>query len=297
MTTRGFFLFATSHPYFGRLAANLASTIKAADPTAKISVATDNIGLNHLNESEMNLFDKIITPHGMGEGLSGVQAARLQLPYLTPYDETIAVDADMLWLPKAQPSDIFGLLNNERDFTIVNEGFTDLDAQVSALDKARKNPLAYTHWADAMDVKNAYDLRGKLYKVRGEFIVFRRTDNVEHLFKTAAAIQQEPAVDVTTLGGGIPEEFALNIALNLCGIEPHADFWEPAYWPALHGNFIPQPYKLKGYAAISFGGNSVARQSQKFYDQIAAAAASKNDIKYRFPLQPKRHYLPERRKM
>jgi hypothetical protein len=288
MTSKGFFLIATGHPYFGRMAANLASTIKAASPESQIAVLTDGTGLKHLNSDEKKLFDIIIDRDDLGAGIGGAMAARCNLPNLSPFDLTVSLDVDMLWLPKADPNRLFTLLD-KRDFTIVNEGFTDLE---TGKEHSRR---PYTHWGETGEIKQAYGLTGKLYKVRGEFIVFRKTDAVDSMFATAREIQADPKIEFQSLADAVTDEFALNISMNLHGIEPHVADWEPAFWPLLSGGYIPPPYKLTEFFAMSFGGNSLPRNAAKNYEQIARAAAYKTKVRFRFPLYAKRNFSTERR--
>ena len=284
---KGILLIATSHPYYGRLAANLAMSIKAAEDIP-IAVIADEAGLRHLSESERALFAEIIPAPVLPNGLVGINQLRMNLPKYSPFKETLSLDVDMLWHPKRKPSEAFELLS-DRDFTIVNEGYIDLDTGEDHTSKR------YSHWADPTAIKEAFELTGRLYQTRGEFILFRKSPQVTQLYKTARAIQKKPGVDVQTLGDSVTDEFALNIALNKQGMEPHVSKWQPAYWSAIHGGLMPPVYKLDGYFAVSFGGNHAGREERKAYDIIAGAAAYKTGLKYRFPLQSKRNYLTERR--
>ena len=44
---------------------------------------------------------------------------------ISPFDETIFLDVDMIWNPKKKPEDLFEELNNP-DFTMCNEGYVVL---------------------------------------------------------------------------------------------------------------------------------------------------------------------------
>lgn len=284
---KGILLIATSHPYYGRLAATLAMSIKAVEDIP-IAVIADDVALRHLNEAELALFSQII-PAPVGEsGLIGINALRMNLPKYSPFKETLSMDVDMLWHPKRKPSEAFALLDG-RDFTIVNEGYVDLDTG------ADHTTGKYSHWAAPEAIKEAFGLSGKLYQTRGEFLLFRKSPEVTELYKSARAIQKKPGIDTMLLGGSVTDEFALNIAMNKAGIEPHESKWNPAYWPAIHGNIVPPVYKLTDYLAVSFGGNVATKDTIRIYSIIAGAAAYNLGLQHRFPLQSKRNYLTERR--
>lgn len=288
---RGILLIAISHPNYGRMASNLAMTIKAAEPDMQIGIIADHVGLSHLNEKEKALFSYIIPAPETVPGLKGVYNIRMRLPALTPFEETLALDVDMLWLQKHKPSELFQLLA-DRDFTSVNEGYHDL-----ATGENHTTDL-YPYWANIEDVKAAYEVKGKLWQYRGEFLLFRNTKEVKAMFGMARKIQAKPAVEVKGLTGGVNEEFAWSVASNLVGIEPHASSeWQPTFWAARHGGVVPEPSKIPDqYYAITFGGNHASARAQRAYHILAAAAAYKLGLRFRFPLQSKRHYLTERRR-
>ena len=284
---KGFLLIATSHPYYGRMAANLAASIKAADPDANIAVVTDSVGLKHLNDAEKGLFTRIINTTDAGVGVGGVMRLRMNLPDWSPWEETIAMDVDTIWLPKADPEACFALLK-DRDFTIVNEGYTDLDTGEKV---GNKN---YTYWGNVDDIKEAYGISGKFWQCRGEFIVFRKTEAVEEMYAIARDILNDPKVTTQKLAGAVTDEFALNVALNICNIEPHQVAWQPAFWPAMRGH-IPPIYQLGNYFAVSFGGNNLTDATVRAHKIIAGNAARVTGVPYRFHLHPKRNFLQERR--
>lgn len=284
---RGILLIATTHPYFGRMAANLAMTIKAVEDFPIVLIA-DTIALRDLDDSEKDLFFEIRTCPDIPSGLIGVNQVRMCLPQLSPFKETLVMDVDMLWLLKHTPSELFAVLA-DRDFTIINEGYMDLD---SGEDHTTGR---YMHWGNMEEIKEAHGLTGRFYQVRGEFLLFRKSPEVTKLYRTARRIQKNPKIDTKLLGGSVTDEFALNVAMSQLGIEPHESGWQPAYWPALHGNLMPTMSQLHDrYYAISFGGNYAHRLSLRAYGILAGAAANKLGLQYRFPLQSKRKYLTER---
>ena len=260
--SRGILLIATSHPYYGRQAVNLAMTIKAVEPDIPIALIADMRGVAHLNDAERNLFSVVKQPLRKGAGLLGANAMRMMLPALSPFQETLALDVDMLWLGRKKPSELFALLDG-RDFTIVNEGFIDLDSG------ADHTTGRYLHWADPEALREAYDLKGRLYQVRGEFILFRKSKEVGLMYKSARNIQRNPGVATKLLGGSVTDEFALNLALNSGGIEPHESQWQPTYWPNIHGNIMPPVHTLHdSYYAVSFGGNYASPGARRAYTSV-----------------------------
>lgn len=284
---QGILLVATGHPYYGRMAYNLAATIKATGTIVPVAVIHDENALSHLNEQQLAMFNKRIK---LRKKHKDICSLRMDLHKLTPFDQTMALDVDMLWF-NTDPMDLFSLLN-DRDFTIVNEGYKDLDTGDDHTSRI------YTYWSDLQAIIESHGVKGRFYQVRGEFLLFNKTDKVAQLYDTAKKILLEPKVKVDDWANGVvPDEFALNIALNLHGIEPHAPIWQPAIWPG-RNRMPPPPLHImnKQYHAISFGGNVLPAKMRELHDLIAKAAFAKLGLPFEFTIQPKRHYLTERLK-
>lgn len=59
MLKQGIILIATGHPYYGRMAYNLALTIKACEEFPVALVHNDS-AIKHLNDSQRGIFDMLI---------------------------------------------------------------------------------------------------------------------------------------------------------------------------------------------------------------------------------------------
>jgi hypothetical protein len=284
---QGILLVAIGHPYYGRMAYNLAVTLKACESEMPLAVITDRSALQHLSITQRALFDLEI-PLDIDDGnFHKANEIRLDLPKHTPFKETLAIDVDMAWLHK-KPSELFRLLG-DRDFTAINEGYYDLDTDID------HTSGKYSFWADRQELKESYGLKGKLYQFRGEFTLFRKSAAVAKLYREAKKIFYNPKVATQFHGGTVTDEFCLNIAANLVGIQPHADCWQPTYWPGKNGWLLPTIPELMGqYYALSVGGNSATSKMKSAYGIITVAAANKLGLRQVFPLQAKRNYLTER---
>jgi hypothetical protein len=289
---QGITLMAFGHPYYGRMAYNLALTLKAAEPDMPIAVITDETGLNHLDAEKKAIFSHIIKPKKKTKGMQASNSIRMQLYKLSPFSETIALDVDMVWM-KGKPSDVFQHIANT-DFAIVNEGYYDIDSEEDNTTKL------YTYWGDREAIISAYGLKGRLYQVRGEFIVFRKSDITKAIFEEAGTIQKNPKVDVIKLGDSVTDEFALNISLCLNGITLPDTGWQPTYWANRNKGVLPNLHIInKEYYALSLGGNISSSKVKETHNLILQAAAYKLKLGLHsfFPLQSKRNFLTERRSM
>lgn len=276
---KGITIFSLGHPYFGRYAYNLALTIKAVQ-NIPIALVFDYSAVSHLTEEQLEIFD-IRIPSNLKPGCG----AKLHVYDLSPFDKTLLLDADMLWLPRRTPSELFDSLDGV-EFTAISEGSTD-------------NPSAhYFFWASIEEIKEKYNITGVIHQLRTEVMYFERTERVESMFAKAKEIYSDHGLtSVKAFADGIPDELAMNIAAGIEGIEPHSTEWKPSYWAQLFQNQIPQPDTLyREYYLLSVGGNMNTQNVKNLYNTLVKAQAPKLGLAFSFPLQSKHQFLENRRK-
>jgi hypothetical protein len=286
---RGILIIATNHGYYGRLAYNLAVTIKAAEKDVPVALVYDEEGLSHLSEYQSNIFDILIPlPPGKRDGFS----AKVHLYELSPFEETLFVDADMLWL-NLTPSQFFNEMKDV-EYTGITEGWYDIDAK----DNSNSN-LQYYYWADIEEILSVYGFdSGRLYQWRSEVIYFKKTERVAKLFEDAIDILDEPRLNtIAKFGERIPDELAFNISAKINGIKPHIDKWTPAYWHKINNDDIPPAHALSEWYLVSFGGHHSSGTVKREYDNICKVAFSKMKRTHLFSLHSKKEYLKERATM
>lgn len=272
---KGIILISTGHPYYGRMAYNLALSIKACEEIP-VAVVHDETSLKHLNEKQLSIFDtRIPIP---AEYRIGVQA-KLHLDELTPFEKTLYLDVDMVWIGKRTPSSLFTQMAGT-PFAAISEG------------DSNKPNKKYYFWADVEEIKTAYKVE-KVPQVRSEVIYFESNE----VFVEARKLK--PAQKLNTIrmfGTVIPDELYFNIALAVLRVEVRQ--WDPAYWPRLHGEQVPAPSALaQGYYLLSAGSNYVSPVMRRTYDALMNHAANKKGVTHLFPIRSKKEWLPERQKM
>lgn len=289
-TEKGILLIATGHPYYGRMAYNLACTIKASEEDMPVCVVYGGAALSHLGSHQVNIFDELIkVPAHVGGGFS----PKLYLSDISPYDKTIFVDADTLWLQNGKtPSMLFDEMG-EVSFSAITEGWADLDT----MDLSHVNP-AYYFWADLVEIKESYRLTGRIYQWRSEFVFFRRCPLIERFFKTAQQIHQGQNLKSTRrFGTLVPDELAINISASLLDLHPHKSNWTPAYWHKMHDDLVPHTGALTNWYLASFGGKYVSGEAKRLHDQTVRIAMKKLGRQHVFGIASKNEFLPERQKI
>ena len=138
--SKGIVLIATGHANYGMLAHNLAMSL-SCNTDLPITLACDASGGSHLHAVHRLLFDKIIdVPQKMTHtnGMFNGVKAKLYLNELTPYKETLFIDADTIWCPKKRVEELFKEVTG--DLAIQNMGFADM--------KKKELPKNHNQWVE-----------------------------------------------------------------------------------------------------------------------------------------------------
>lgn len=277
MLKKGIILIATGHPNYGTMAYNLALTIKSVEPIPVAVIFSDR-SLSYLNDTQKKVFDFVIELPGDFRTSFG---AKLHLDQLTPFDKTLYLDADMLWLGR-KPSDLFKELEGV-GFTSITEGNSDVVNN------------QYYFWADPEEIKREYGLK-KVWQIRSEVLYFEKGTKV---FKKARELKPEKKLKtIRMFGEHIPDELYFNIATSILGIDPHVSNWMPAYWSRLNREQMPNLSVLyKDYYLLSFGSNIASPVMKRAYDNVMTVAVRKLGLSYLFKLKSKKEWAPGRLKI
>jgi hypothetical protein len=269
-TNRGIVLIVLGDPFYGRMAFNLLLGLKHTEPEMPVTLIHDSGAITHLRPSQRKMFNAMVPcspEHYMLNGKMQYYMPKLHLYELSPYKETIFLDADMLWLPRKKPSQLFDELAAV-DFAMINEGYVSMNGA----DKFSNQK--YTFWVDPNKIKEAYPdnknvQSGKLFQYRSEFIYFRKNKESKKLFTLAQKIYRNPKALPVKMGEKIPDEYAFNIAGLLLGIEPHEFNYCPVYWEFLHGRLrLTESELYNRYYGYSMGGSMNIDRQKNFYNEL-----------------------------
>ena len=251
---RGIVTIAMKHPLYGRYAYNLALSIKSADIKQQVAVIADEEGLRHLNPKQRMIFDYIIEPKSEKPLVN-----KFFLDRLTPFEETLFVDADMIFSPMADFNEFWRSMTTV-EWTMANRGKDDLVKGIS-------------DWTSKEDIAEAYGEVDNWYDLSSEWIYFKKNDLSYSIFANAERYYDENYLKVRPFAGDRPDEPYFNLALNSIPHEPHQAPYQPTYWqPAMKG--FPGVMGIKkGWMAFSVGGKSIPQQQMQVYDELAKNAS------------------------
>ena len=251
---RGIVTIAMKHPLYGKYAYNLALSIKSADMNQQVAVIADEEGLRHLHPGQRMIFDYIIPP-----AVEKPLVNKFHLINLSPFEETLFVDADMIFSPMAKFEEFWNSMK-DIDWTMANRGKDDIVKGIS-------------EWTTKEDIAEAYGEVEQWYDLSSEWIYFKKNDLSYSIFANAEMYYEDNKLKVREFAGDRPDEPYFNLSLISVNHKPHQAPYQPTYWqPAMKG--FPGVMGIKkGWMAFSVGGKSIPQQQMQVYDELAKNAS------------------------
>lgn len=291
---KGILIYALGHNNYYRMAEVLAASLIAngtREDDISIGLICDNEAklrhpelfnvLIHLPEDQFTMDGKVVFNH-----------ATILIYDLSPFDTSIKLDADMVWLNNRRPADLFKELENV-DITFETNGYDELEKA------GRKRSV----WAPPEDIQKAYDFTGKekCYTIFGEFVYFKKTKENKSFFSKVKQVYRKPKVKCAEFANGtFTDELALQIAMMQTGIYPHKDEFAPIFNHFLSYKQLEDKHAFqlpKTFYAYSIGGNITLPWQRRQYNILASHYYKKLGLQNPFQATDKRRFLVERIKL
>ena len=278
---------------YGQLAANLAASIKNNSPEIGIHLVYNKKAISHLDEKKLSLFSskkECPLSYCSRNGKPTPVMAKLYAYHLSPFENTILLDVDMVMTPRKKLGELFDELSNV-GFTMENRGMIDLE---------KYSPGVHNYlWGDIGELMRAYNItKGYLYTLHSEFVYFNRSEANFNLFKDAIEIFKNPKCKIVEFNGDLPDEFAFAISMIFNNLYPHKCPYIPIYWHLTDSNKgASLEYVISNYYGYSVGGNNTPHIVRKRYNMIARAASLRFGIKNPYSIIPKKSVLRTRKVM
>ncbi len=258
---RGIIILALGHPYWGRWAYNLAMSIKYSSPDARITLLYAGDGKTQIRDT--SLFDKMIevpNKYYLTDGRLEYMKVKTALYKLTPYKETIYLDADTIWINSKTVDQLFTELESV-DFTMANRGHMSLSSDIL--------PEEFGVWASPSHIKDHFNFKeGKFYNLSSELIYWKKDKKVAKLFADAFKLWDAP-INHRTFNGSMPDELPFTISMIKNNLYPHQDNYKPFYWEAASKPPLRlEGADLKAYYAYSMGGHMAHPLMKKIYNNF-----------------------------
>jgi len=281
------------------MAANLAASIRYNDPDIPIHLVHTEKSVSHLSHLHRALFTSFaLCPAEYYTRQEAVDPSSLEyikakthIYELTPFDETLFLDADMYILPATRMSAVMEQLSSVCHYTIENRGYADLSQPIESL-----NPH-YCNWVNICDVKTHYNTEGRFYHLHSEFIFFKKNEKNKKFFETVREVYDTRPLQWQVFDGGVPDEYAFDIATAVMAHYPHQDPYIAIYWHGMDGRKDWNKVVIKNYIGFSLGGNFIPQWLTQKINAYKQLFKQKLKLPNLFNVAPKRRWNAKRRGM
>lgn len=277
-TSKGILLIAIGSPEYLGMANNLAISIKNIEPTMPICLA------HNYEYIDKSLFDfEVKVPDESWQTNGKVEYIKIKtwMYDFSPFQRTLFLDVDMVWLLSKKPSELFDECEG-LDWTMSNTGLSDKSI-----------------WCNIEDVRKIYP-NVQMWNYHSECIYFTKSDKVKKYFDTVKSTYVNPDVKGTMFGGAsIADELAFQLASLKLNEFPHKENWTPIFWYARDRKATHlQPYKLsETYFAYSIGGNKVPSTIRNNFATVSNYHAKQSGLGKPYKVRDKKSFIPERRSL
>lgn len=293
MTSKGIIIIALGHPAYGQMAANLAASIRVNTPDLPIHLVWADEALNHLTDAKKALFHTMEEcPYECYHRKDGKRVyikAKTHLYDLTPFEETIFLDADTIICPRKPLSDLWDAFSH-LDMTMENRARVNL---------AEIKPSDTYLWGSIPDIVSTFKItQGYLYGLHSEFIYWKQNERMRGFFDTVKDEFENPKMATVKFDGDMPDEFAFAIAMLKHNLYPHECPYIPLYWYLTDKRLgTSLEYVIANHYGYSVGGNATPDSVQRNYNRLASAYFRKLGMQYPYKVRPKRSYMAQRKVM
>jgi hypothetical protein len=279
---KGILILSLGSPEYGKMAYTLAMSLRFGS-NIPISLAYTKSAITHIS-NKLHFFDKLIEvpeEYYTRKVYKEYIKAKTHICDLSPYDETLYLDADTIWLPKRPVDNVFEDLKGE-ELAIQCKGFT----------KIGEHHVNKNYWCDLNEYKKVYGM-DTFYNFASEFIYFKKTKAVKKFFKDSSKIYDNLKIGYTVFSGGIPDELIFNISMAQNNMKPFKEVYVPIYWEQSERKNLKRSDMYEMFYAYSVGGKLSSSIEKKVYKDLSQYYGNHFGLQH-YELKDKMRYLPER---
>lgn len=289
----GVCIVALGYQLYGSYALNLAISIKCFDPDCKIALLCDTEAINHLSEEEKSFFDHFIFISESDYTFNGKKEymrVKLMVNKYTPFENTMYLDADNIWLDK-KVSWLFGELH-QTDFCIGYNAEFNVETK-------RSSKIGYTYWCrDENECVKYHKIEKILPQTISGFYYFNKSAKTDLIFDIALKVYDDPKAPSEPFAKQRPDEYCFNVALGKLNYRQKE--FNPVYFDKLHGAKDGQEI-YTNYWCIAVGGDRISKMVKDLYDRLVVKYSIMAGLKNKRTfengeMQDKTKVIPERNK-
>lgn len=297
--SRGVVIIATGHENYIKMAFNLALSIKVADNDAMIHLVTTIGNIDKLTKLQLSYFESYTELEPKEYTLDGKEQhfyTKTRLYELSPFDETIYIDCDSIWLPKQKTADLFN------KFKSVDFGFITYNENEVYPITSEKS-VFWNKEGECINDLNKYFTfkKGALfYHIQSSFLYFKKTEKAKAIFECANERFAKKDFGTREWANGMGDEFAFSISLALNNYKVKTHYQDIFYYPLNQQsvNLRDRKTLYSRFFFFSLAGNRMTSLFKDFYNEMVLwnYCQRGNLVKsHRYNWIDKANYLTERK--
>lgn len=198
---------------FGKLTYNLVASIKQYDDI-HVTVFTDHTSLSSVDKTIFDTIVDIPTSAFYLNNNKHPNRFKLCLYDISPYDNTMYLDVDSLYMSNNKLSDVFNLLDDYIDLAGQNEKIINLN-----------NTTKIFHGYDVSTFNPKFEFKNNiLYQLHGQFLLFKKNQKTKEFFDLSRNIYDKmDSGEITNIHewtwfGRPIEELSITVATGITDI-------------------------------------------------------------------------------
>lgn len=303
MENRGIVIVALGHDNYRKMAFNLAMSIRVSNPDAQIALIS-NAGV----KDKFNIFEKQYFSHFIEvdekdytiNGKREIPLAKTMIYELSPFNETVYIDSDSIWIKNKKVSDLF---NAYKD---VNFGFTLYHPNAHYPVDSDNSNFWFKEGETARDLRKYFKLKkdAYYYHLQSSFLYFKKSKEAEQIFARAKDLFITRDFQFRDWADSMPDELAFSLSLLNLNFKIENPYKDIFFYPMseIVDNGIKRGVKPteralieKNYFFISMAGHIMSKGLKDLYnDHVKWNYAQHQNVKNPFLWIDKRDYLKER---
>jgi hypothetical protein len=252
------------------MAFNLALGVRLYNETP-ICLITTKGNLQYISEVKKQYFNHIIELDPKEYTVNGKQnhvLNKFRLFELSPFEETIYLDADSVWSRGRNINDLF------EQFKAVDFGFTTYNENEYFPINSEKSIFWCKEGNNINDFNKFFKFKKDaiFYHVQASFLYFKKTEKAKQIFDKALEVFLKRDFDFREWADGMADELAFDLALALLNYKTENHYSGNIFYYPLNANkkvrINDLPNIYKNYFYISLAGHQMHNDFISLYDRL-----------------------------
>lgn len=282
----GIVIIALGYDLYGKCAYNLALSLKAYDERIRVCLLYEPSAIEKLTTQEIAFFDDmIIIPESdyTVNGIKQYQRVKLLSYKYSPYDFTVYLDADNIWLPGKTPSWFIGEVMVDQFRIGMYAGY---DVENNRILKE-----GYKFWGEPLTISRYFKISKYMPQTISGYFSFWKSEDNKALFDKAIEVYDDQEAPAERWAGGKADEYCFNVAMGLRDM--NQEEFHPIYFDKVNGKRSPEDI-YKNFWCIAMGTHRVSDNLIILYNQLVNKYSQVLGMDTRHYHVDKKDVIPER---